>query len=414
VSLYTPASQDYVQVPSSSDFAFGTDDFTIELRVRSPSWSTGGDSKVFYDHRLTGDLTNRPTLYVLNNVLRFHNNAADRITASTGALINDTWQHVAVSRVSGTTRLFVGGTQEGSDYADSTNYTAQTLTLGTAGDALGNIYGMTGWIDEVRVTKGVGRYTTNFVPQTTPFRNYKPRVKLPSTVITDPYWANVVLLAPFDGADAATTATDQSTSNHTLTFNATAQLDTAQSKFGTASLLLDGNSDYVSITDSADWAFGSGEWTIECHVRFNGDPGTAQMNFVNQWTNAGNQKSWWVGYRNNSLQAFTSSTGSNGLFILNRAWNPAGDTWYHIAFCRENLATNVIRAFVDGVQIGADDTSINANPTHNNPTSDVWIGAYNGDAFDWLNGWVDNVRITKGVCRYTTTFTPPTAPYPTS
>ena len=214
--------------------------------------------------------------------------------------------------------------------------------------------------------------------------------------------------------DATTPATDQSTSNHTLTFNATAQLDTAQSKFGTASLLLDGNSDYVSITDSVDWAFGSGEWTIECHVRFNGDPGTAQMNFVNQWTNAGSQKSWWVGYRNNSLQAFTSATGSNGLFILNRAWNPAGDTWYHVAFCRENLATNVIRAFVDGVQIGADDTSINANPTHFNPTSDVWIGAYNGDAFDWLNGWVDNVRITKGVCRYTTTFTPPSAPYPTS
>lgn len=414
VSLYTPASQDYVQVPSSSDFAFGTDDFTIELRVRSPSWSTGADSKVFYDHRLVGDLTNRPTLYVLNNVLRFHNNATDRITADVGALVNDTWQHVAVSRVSGTTRLFVDGTQQGSDYADSTNYTAQTLTLGTAGDALGNIYGMTGWIDEVRITKGVGRYTTNFVPQNTPFRNYKPRVKLPST--GDPSFANVTMLLQFDDASgiSAKDFVDKSSYAHELTYGSTCATpaDGEHTYDGPAGferyLLCDGNANRWAESTSAHataFAIGTGDYTIEWWKR------KAGWNVV-EWdfgvhTGAA---TWYAEWRRSTenYEFRWNATGSVNFFQRNCQAVLTLNDWDHIALCRSGTE---LRMFVNGVQLGATATD---STDMGGATTKFVIG----NATQFHNtasyGSLDEFRLTVGVARYTSDFTVESAPFLTS
>ena len=70
----------------------------------------------------------------------------------------------------------------------------------------------------------------------------------------------VSLLIPFDGSDTATSANDDSSNSHTITFAGTAQLDTAQKKFGTASLLLDGDSDYVTVGDSDHLDFAAGDF----------------------------------------------------------------------------------------------------------------------------------------------------------
>ena len=81
----------------------------------------------------------------------------------------------------------------------------------------------------------------------------------------DPY---AVFLCHFNGVDEATAATDSGLGGnapHTITFSGTAQLDTAVKKLGSAALLLDGNSDYVSMADSADWTF-AGNFTIECFI----------------------------------------------------------------------------------------------------------------------------------------------------
>lgn len=85
------------------------------------------------------------------------------------------------------------------------------------------------------------------LPQADPY--FDSVVFLAPLSADDPYAGNVTLNVPFDGADAATLADDFSYKEHTLTFNANAQLDTAQSKFGTASCLFDGVGDYVSIPD---------------------------------------------------------------------------------------------------------------------------------------------------------------------
>ena len=76
-------------------------------------------------------------------------------------------------------------------------------------------------------------------------------------------------LLHFDGADASTTITDES--GKTWTPAGTAQIDTAQYKFGTASLLLDGNSDLVYLADSSNWdvTADATDYTIDFWIKFN-------------------------------------------------------------------------------------------------------------------------------------------------
>lgn len=107
--------------------------------------------------------------------------------------------------------------------------------------------------------------------------------------ITYPYDSYDVLLIHFNGTDAATSYTAES--GQTVTFAGTAQLDTDQKEFGASSLLLDGNSDYVTVPDATTWDFGTGNFTIDFWVRFNSKTG-AQY-FISQYADASNY--WYVG-----------------------------------------------------------------------------------------------------------------------
>lgn len=230
---------------------------------------------------------------------------------------------------------------------------------------------------------------------------------------SDDDWASVSMLLALDGADAATSTTDTSILEHAITFNGNAQLDTAQFKYGTSSLLLDGTGDYLSAPDHSAFEMGSGEFTMELDVRFNGDPGTTQQAFISKWVEATNDRAFYFGLRNNEIVVFTSTNGSAGLAMFSEAWNPVGDTWYNISLVRDNSVSDVLRVFVDGVQLGADDGAILLDPSIDDGIAPVEIGSFNAGN-DEVNGWIDNVRITRGVARYATNYTAPTEAYPTS
>lgn len=333
----------------------------------------------------------------------------DYLSGGTAVTAN-TWYHIALVRNGSDFRLYLDGTSVANTTYAGSIYLSGSDTCVIGAQTVGSTRANSGWIENFRITS-VARYTSAFTP---PERAY-PTVQNNNG---DPYFSSVVLLLPLDGADAATSATDQSNENHTITFNGNAQLDTAQFKFGTASALFDGTSDYISIPDALSLSPESVSFTVECHVRFNGDPTTDQHTFVGKWVNgqtAGTNKEWWVGYRNNKLNAFLSSNGSNGIFMADVVWDPAGDTWYHIAFVFDReLPTHETRVYVDGTQVGSSDTSLNTYASFFQSAADVWIGGYDADANDWMDGWIDNVRITKGVVRYSDSFTPPSGPYPAS
>ena len=218
----------------------------------------------------------------------------------------------------------------------------------------------------------------------------------------DPSWSSVVALLHFNGADGSTTFADEA--GHTFTANGNAQIDNAQGLFSGTSLLLDGSGDYLSTPDSADWDFGTGDFTVEVAVRFAALPVNSAAALLS--TYAGSSAGWGVQYRNdggggNRLRVFV---GGDTVFF-DFAWTPSTGTWYRIGVSRSGSS---LRAFIDGTQIGSTAT----NSTNISSTAALWVGALlSGSAIQFVNGWIDELRITKGVARFTANYTPDSAPF---
>jgi len=221
----------------------------------------------------------------------------------------------------------------------------------------------------------------------------------------------VVLLLHFNGADGATTTTDSSNSAHAVTFVNGAQLDTAQSKFGTASLLCgDGVDDYVYMEDSADWAFGTGDFTIDFWIKRAAVSGS-QENMFGQG-NSGLTG----GYHSGLISSSVASPAHTFRFGMNdETFNASGPAsalnntnWNHIAIVRSgnNLAVAVNGSWGSNVNV--------TGQTYTNTATRLAIGQTGeftgGSSF---NGWVDEFRVSKGIARWTpqVSFTSPTTEY---
>lgn len=232
----------------------------------------------------------------------------------------------------------------------------------------------------------------------------------------DPHIANRVFHSHFDGTDGATSATDEA--GHVVTFNGNAQLDTAQSKFGTASLLLDGTGDSVHLADSDDWHFGTGSFTIEGFVRFsNKDANSGNQVLVSQYLNTGDQRSFFLRLTGgNQITAFVSSTGATNSSIIGSAsaglqasWTPSNDVWYYVVLERDGDTWYI---GIDNTQMATDTT---AGESVFNSTEPLRFGAFNSSGItQFVNGWLDEWRITKGVARYHGSFNVPVAAFPNS
>lgn len=217
---------------------------------------------------------------------------------------------------------------------------------------------------------------------------------------TDPHFANVVALLHFNGADGSTTFTD--VKGNTFTGAGNAQIDTAESKFGGASLLVDGAGDYVSAPSSADWRLGAGDFTIEAWVRF-AAVGSGICGFYNT---TGNQRSWRVLVASAaSVQFVYSTNGTNGTAVTFSTSTMSTGVWYHLALVRSG---SVLKLFLDGVQ---QDTDKAFSSTLFAATAPLTIGSSLATS-EYLNGWVEDFRLTKGFGRYTSNFTPRSAAFP--
>ncbi|KQX34687.1 LamG domain-containing protein [Variovorax sp. Root434] len=160
-------TQDGVQVAGGDSLAFGASDFTLEGWVYRSI--TPISFAVLWDFRPIGTNGLYPTLYVnASNRLALNVNGADVIAQSSGSVPLNTWAHVALSRASGVTRLFLDGVQVGSNYVDANSYlAAPTITIGASGYDLVN-GGWGGKLDEFRFSRG-GLYGANFTPPAEPF-----------------------------------------------------------------------------------------------------------------------------------------------------------------------------------------------------------------------------------------------------
>lgn len=225
-------------------------------------------------------------------------------------------------------------------------------------------------------------------------------------LLGDPYWGNVVLLLGFDGVDAATSFADESSRAHgSPTFVGNAQLDTAQKKFGESSLLLDGTGDYASYSDHDDWSFGAGDFTMECFARFAVTP--ANLMLLSKYSTSASSAEYFLLLGTDITFLWFDPTDT---FHSITAVTPGvvQDQWYHVAVDR---VAGHLRLYLDGAVMAVDAASpdLKDGPI---PNFTFDIGRRNHTNPFYWNGWVDEVRLTKGVARYAGAFTPSTSKFP--
>jgi len=219
-------------------------------------------------------------------------------------------------------------------------------------------------------------------------------------------WAEkTVLLLHFDGADAATSATDVAlgdTAPHTVAFVDNAQIDTAQSKFGGASLLLDGNGDYVDVANSPDFNFGSSDFTVELQFRLGGAGTNTWQELIGMWAEVGGGKSWLIGYDYNTTTLyFATSADGSSQDVCSAVVSLDG--FVHLAGVRDG---STLRLFVNGTSVS---TAAVSGSIYADTVKPMRIGARNNAAL-YAKGHIDEVRISD-VARYTANFTPRQGPF---
>ena len=365
-SIYFDGST-YMSTPNSGDLQLNGVAWTIEMwyyptqltayNVLLAKRGAGGDQYQIFTDVTTGYLA------FYNGGVALYSSTAPKLNA---------WNYIAfVHNGSSTLTMYLNGVNF---YSGTTTIPAGTsqLWIGQDGSASNTLYG---YLSNVRIVKGTQLYTTTFTPPTAPL-----------TVITG---TSFLLLGTNNGI------VDTAMQNNLLTVG-DAKISTTQSKFGGSSMYFDGTGDYLLIPSNPVFAFGSGDYTVECWIY---SQSTAQqVLFASGGTGA-----------NNFYFSFvpTSSfigVGTQNVWILQATGlTLSTSVWYHVAASR---SSGTLRLFLNGTQVasGADST--------------VWIqGGYtaigsNAQGTQYTNGYIDDLRITKGVARYTATFTPSTSANP--
>lgn len=408
-SAYFDGSGDSLTVTASNEFDFGTDPWTIECWVRIVA-DAGGVIDVIIGNRPTGFSGGQWYLCYVSSqiVFDFRVSGENNQVGATGISF-DTWYHIAVVRNGTNYAMYKDGVLAQSLTISSSAPVGSNAFNISIGNSTDNSFPLNGYIDDLRITKGIARYTANFTPPTQALPDQGPQ--------TDPFYYNTSLLLHFDGTNASTNFVDNSPVIKSVTPSGNAQISTAQSKFGGSSVFLDGTGDYLQLPFNNDWSFGTGDFTIEMwfYIAANSSLNGDNLRVATLLSSHATSGSTPFGYAFNiSGNGSTTGTGISFNALNNTTWTTANFsyslsqlTWYHIAVSK---SSGTIRIFVDGVSQTLTTNNLTSSITTSDP---LRIGTNLYPSYDnYLNGYIDDLRITKGVARYVNNFTPPQRPFP--
>lgn len=221
---------------------------------------------------------------------------------------------------------------------------------------------------------------------------------------SDPHWANVVSLLHFEGANGSPTFTDQTGKTWTRFYDA--QISTAQYKFGSASMRVyaGSNLSMIETGSHADFDFGTGDFTVEWWQLWNSQSTPQYQCAFMRGYNAVGAIVVVTGNANGKYRVFFGATS-----VCTEAVAGSTGGWVHYAVTRSGTTVTLWRGGVSSAS-GTSSASVGIN-------KNFAIGGYGTDSGapgQAFNGWIDDFRITKGVARYTSDFTPPSAPFPNS
>jgi hypothetical protein len=372
-------------ITSASVTALGAGNWTIEFWINTSSTAT----QVVSDARSSSQGFYPAIAIDTSSKLYFYVNSATLLTTLTAITLN-TWTHVALVKASTTTTFYINGVSSGT-VIDTNTYLAGPITFGASGlttDAHSAKY--TGYISNYRMVVGTAVYTGTFTPPTTP--------------LTATQNAGTNIAAITGTATSLLTCqsnkfVDNSNNAFALTPSGTPSVSITNpflNRNGGNTMYFDGTGDSLSAPANAVFQF-TGNYTIEFWIYFTSVAGTQDLvsNYVS------NAAPDWTILISPSFQYYPSS----GASYVNGP-TPVANRWYHVAAVRSGTTCSM---YIDGVSVG---TPLTFSGTLGDATRPVYVGSRGGGS-NYTFGYMSDVRITKGVARYTTTFTPPTAPFPT-
>ena len=220
-----------------------------------------------------------------------------------------------------------------------------------------------------------------------------PGISFGGSPAGDPYIANVISLIPMTGTIGTAPVVTYGTTNTLTPYGTPPVISAAQSKWGTTSTVFDGNGHlYLSVLPAI-----SGDFTWETFA-YPVDVSGVNMIFSN-YTNTGGR----VVY----IQAGTLILNNTGTPIISGGTVTAND-WCHVALSRTSGTTKL---FLNGQQVGS--SLLNDTYDYSGQTTNLGIGGYESSPTLYeFDGYMNDVRITVGVGRYTSNFTPATQPFP--
>jgi hypothetical protein len=382
-SAYFDGSGDYLSAGSSISLS---GDFTVEGWIYRTTASGNGN----YVFGLGNDtFSGGATFFVdTSGYLRVYTSQAHLLAGTSGLAQLNSWNHIAFVRSSNTLRAYLNGVQVDSASWSATISGTAYINAELNGNPTATVYsGSAGYISNSRIgTTAV--YTTAFTPSTTPL-----------TAIT-----GTQLLLSYTNAGIL----DNAMMNDLETVG-NAQISTSVKKYGSASMYFDGSGDYLLMQASPQYFFGTGNFTIEFWYYKAGTPETSARLFQtrNGDVYAGiNIASNVSGSEPNNIGLYLSSNGSSYDIASNSsAWTVSDSTWTHICLVRNG---STFTAYKNGIA----QTTVTSSASLYYSASDTPIIGGQAGASRSINGYIDDFRITRGVARYTTNFTPPTAAFP--
>ena len=363
---------------STSLPAFGTQDFEVEFWIyggalTSNTWYTlfSRDYNVNGSFRIycsggSGELDE--FIYIANGT-EYNNTSAGKIK-------DNVWNHILLSRVSGTAKWFINGIADTS-WSDSENMTSTaTLYIGDTGadETSNSSYPFEGYMSDIAIRIGGSGYrTSSFTPPTAPLSSTGAELHL-------------------KGTDASIIDKSQGT-NLALFGNTTGS--TTQVKFAdTKSMYFDGSGDYISIP--ADDSIFSKDYTIEFWMY-----PTQDTNLLMPFSKSAGLQFY---HQSGNIAAAMSVSNSGTYFYNGNFGSITTNAWSHISLVRDSSA-NTYKFYINGT---LEDT-LSSSSNISAGAADWTIGGYLGTSFNF-QGYIQDLRVTEGLARYTSNFTPPTEP----
>jgi hypothetical protein len=373
-SAYLDGTTDYLSVANNG--MLGSGNWTVELWMNAP---VGQTDKPILETRnpasgtgSTGGFT--LTMISSTNIRIF--SGGDIINAAANYI--NQWIHIAIVKNGSTTTMYFNGVSAGTTTALG-NMSDTTFIVGagyygsTSLNQYGNFYA-----SDIRVVKGTAVYTSAFTPPPAPL------TPTPSTQLLMSNTNSAIL--------------DQSMMNDLETVG-NAQISTSVVKYGTASMKFDGDTDYVGFPKNETVNLGAGDFTIEFWAYWNAFG--SDKKYVISVTNSTNY--WQFLHDSTTGVAFIVNSGQIFSQGSNSGWSTG--TWYHVALVRNG---STMTAYRNGVSVASGSIGSSALTNYNS----FCIGGSAGFPTTTMDGYIDEFRLTRGVARYTTTFTPPTAAFP--